>query len=246
MFRDSQGDQIRVANSAGSMATVEVGGPIPGDGNTLTFSDGPAPGRDGITLQSTGSMNYLVQGNAIHGSEIAFVSFATSSAIVTGEVLDNRVGTAGINGTTGIAFVGEGAGRSTFLAANNLTRLTGVGVQVEARERSQIDGAILDNDLASSSDPVSGNGLALYVGRSGLSTDASQGCFDVRNNQLDSALSSDVVYAVQAGCTLKLPGYAGSATGGTAAAAVNAYLSGRNFGASLFTGVVTGVVGSCP
>lgn len=246
-FQDSGRDHIRIANSAASAVTANIGGPNAGDGNTMRTLSGVTTGRDGVALDSKGTLNYLVQGNFIHGADAAIRTSASSSSTMTGQVVGNTIGTEGsVSSGIGLLFFGVDTGSNNFTASNNLVRQTSVGLQVEARDSSQIDGVVETNDLASSSDPVSNNGLVIRAGRSGVVVDTSTTCLDVRNNALESALSWDVSYFVQTGCALQLSGYVGPSTGATAVTAVNAFLIALNPGATQYSGTVDGTVADCP
>ena len=246
-FQDSAGDHIRIAPSEGASVTAHIGGPTPGDGNTMRNSTEPIASRDGIVLQSRGELNYLVQGNSVHGGEIAISISGTSTGSLEGEVRDNTLGTESTIGcTTGLLFLTQESADSIFHAENNLVRRTLVGCQVETRGTATSSGVIVSNDLASSADPVSRTGLAIPVGTVAGTTDSVVTTLDIRSNSLDAATGSDVNFSVRPGCTLRLPGYSGANTGAAAVTAVQDYLATLNTGVGLVTGTVDGTVTAAP
>lgn len=246
-FEDSKTDHIRVSNAAGSSVTATIGGPTVSDGNQFQTLTGPTTGRDGATLDSNGIMTYLVQNNTANNAAVAFRASASTVGVMNGSFLDNNVGTDSASSSViGISCLSSDSSTLTFEVRGNTVRRTSAGCQVQSRDGSKCEGTIVSNDLASLSDPISNNGLNIYAGRLSGSGETATTCVDVRDNLLQSTLSSDLYYFVGVGCTLQLPEYSGPATGATAVTAVTDYFIARNPGLAQVTGTVDGTATVCP
>jgi hypothetical protein len=246
-FTDSADDHIRVTTSDGASAIAQIGGPSPEDGNVLENLRGGRSDRDGLFLESLGTLNYLVQGNRIVGCETGVRVEGGSFADLTGNLLDNIINTEGdIVSQMGLFFLTRHDATNTFTAEGNLVRQTSVGCQVETGDRATTDGTLLNNDLASSEDPRSSIGLAFFSGRIEGGEDASIARLDIRGNAVDSTTSPDILFSISEGSLLQLPGYTGPVTGAAAVDAVASYLTRLNIGVNQATGAIDGTVTGGP
>ncbi|GHA13481.1 hypothetical protein GCM10008090_24020 [Arenicella chitinivorans] len=254
-FHQSAGDHIQVGLNGSASATVNIGGPNAADGNTMTANLNTVLGS-GITLSSgasgggfSGTLNYLIQNNSINNANAAAINLnlsatSTATALYTGSILNNQIGTAGSPESAGfgITLTGNGSGTLEAIVNNNTIQEHDgdFALTIQARDGNNTVAVSAANNTFRNTTNVTGFGL-IGISAGATATDAVTVCVDLQNNDFAGQAPSaggGADFFIREGTgtnTLILPGYAGGATDN---AAVTAFIQGQN------TGTPTGFVSS--
>ena len=188
--------------------------------NTTTFNG--AGGAFTVTRNgtATGTMTTTITGNTIGTPGVA-------NSGCSGFCLGIQVNAFGSTGTT-----------NTTISNNNVNRVDFIGVYyISADGNSNSVATITNNNLRESNGAGSS---ALWIESGALPSDTNALCATITGNSIDGTWDSTMsIFLSNNNNTsiFKLPGYAG---GGTNTAAVQAFVSGNNGGASTFANLVPG------
>ncbi len=239
-FRSSREDLFQ------SIATDQANATINVTGNRMSNSQASQlSGAAAVLIQSSGNgsgatLRYLVQNNRISGTTgtAILVQKATGIASAQGRIDNNQVGLSGVADSgssqgSGIAVDALGQGTHTTSVTNNTVRqVRQDGMVVTSGEVGGADSGVVTMNATVTGNTVSEPAIArtLTGFRSTVADPAATvvECLDLQGNVLTGAgpQSGDirVLHGIDTN-TVRLPGYAG---GPYDAAAVIAYLNGRN------------------
>jgi hypothetical protein len=252
-FSNSRGDHFQATNAAGATGTMDV----VFQGNTLTGAAGNLGA--GITIfPSGGTTTFDVVGNNIQGAVFSAImvnlnTSAPASAVLSGTVSGNTIGTGGTTDSgsyqgDGITVFSNGPGTTTVAITNNTIRQYSnlAGIQLHQRDGSGTLNATITGNTIANPGTFASNGILATAGST--TTDAGLLCVDIggAGALANSLTGSGAVGATdfrlrqRFNTTVRLPGYAGSATD---TAAVIAFVQGRNTGSETGSATVNAPAG---
>ena len=235
-FSANKGDHVQVApNNASVVSATITGG---------TFSGGhPTALGQGITMRAggpfSGTFTYDINGITINSA----ISYAintgfgstTGTGLVQGKIRNNTIGTGGValSGSAQASCIlaetnGGGTGTHNALITNNTIRSCfDRGIEmIGSRDGSNtLNVTVTGNSISDLNGPFSRHAIHLESGSS-LATEAGAICADIASNTMTAVTAVDEMRVrLRSNTTVRFPGYTG---GTTDAAALAAYLQGRN------------------
>jgi hypothetical protein len=264
------GDSIMnfTLNQSGFGTEVNTGNPVNNPGTTITT---PPPFHALVSIGSNAKVDYSITNNTFWGADglkgaVYAVTISGASTVATahnnGSFIGNKIGKAGTvgsgckNGCAGLGILPGTQGTYNALITDNDVRQInsdgGIALVNTAGGGATFNSSVVirNNTLAepdTTGAPLFLRGIIVSPGNSGGA--ATTVCADIggasagQPNIISGAWSSTMIRVTNLNNTvlLKLPGYAGAATD---TAAVNAFVSGRNGGATVgSTAGTTGFTG---
>ncbi|HUP63461.1 MAG TPA: Ig-like domain-containing protein [Thermoanaerobaculia bacterium] len=235
--------------------------------NTLSGGHASALGQ-GVSLNAggafSGTFSYDVDGNVFNGAKTnaisAVLGFSATSAVMSGHIRNNSIGTAGVASScssqgSGISVESFDDGTHTVsIAGNQVRRCFDRGIQVIAQDgNGSVNLTATGNVVAEMVGASAREGFYLNAGATSLNINgvsdghfvcASIGGVGALANNFDGNNAggfTDIRLRQRFNTTIRLPGYSGAFND---AAAVQAYVSGNNSGNSTLANIASnGFVG---
>ncbi|MGH2721561.1 MAG: hypothetical protein ACRDJO_08165, partial [Actinomycetota bacterium] len=252
-FSNSRGDHFQATNAAGATGTMDV----VFQANALTGAAGNLGA--GITIfPSGGTTTFDVLNNNIQGAVFSAITVnlntsAPASAVLSGTVSGNTIGTAGTldSGSSqgdGITVFSNGPGTTTVAITNNTIRQYSnlAGINLHQRDGSGTLNATVTGNTIGNPGSFASNGIVAAAGS--VTGDAGTLCVDIggagalANSIAGSGANfgTDFRLRQRFNTTVRLPGYGGPATD---TATVIAFVQGRNTGSETGSATVNAPAG---
>ncbi|HEX8244882.1 MAG TPA: hypothetical protein VF541_15345, partial [Longimicrobium sp.] len=250
-FAAHRGDHFQAAAAGSATLNVTFTGNVLSGGHPLALGQGILIGATAPLPGFSGSVTYDVANNTINGAVssavITNLGLSTAAATFNGKVRGNVIGTSGVAlscSTQGSGISLEAHGNGTHTASvtdNTVTRCLDRGISVLANDGAgTVNLTVTGNRVAELVNPSSREGFFMNAGSTSLNTyggsDSHLVCLVLGGgagsaNTLThgSSATADIRARQRFSTTVRLPGYAG---GNTSIAAVTAFLSSQNGGAS--------------
>jgi large repetitive protein len=217
--------------------------------NNSTFTNN---GGGGIVVAGTGSgtLTHAITNNTLTGSGSSALTVSRSQTVnSTGTVTGNIIGTAAVPnsgcsapGCDGIVLNSTGSGSmAATVSTNQIRQFTGRGIFGNANSGSSMMNLTISNNTIANPGAGAFNGILVQSGA--IATDTTSVCSGITGNVISGTFGSTMIRVRNRfpATLYRIPGYAGA---GNDTAAVAAYLSGLNGGATasatingnLFTG----------
>ena len=266
IFSANRGDHFQASAGGSAVLDVTFTGNVLSGGHPSSVGQGILIGATGPVPGFTGSVSYDVVDNTINGAITSAITIdmgiSAAGAVFSGRVRDNVIGTAGVAlscSAQGSGIVVDARGNGTHTASvtgNTVRRCLDRGISSTANDGAgTLNLTVTGNAVSELVSASSREGFFLNAGSTSTNVfggvDSHSVCLALTGNSLvhGPSATTDVRLRQRFGTTVRLPGYAGA---NTDVAAVQAFVSGNNSGASVLANVAVppggGFVGgaACP